>query len=390
MRRRNGLIIIWILALLAGLLSGCGDTPAAQPEASATLPSLNPGAEESWNPEQGQNFPDGPAYTLPDANPDQEIDFGETPTAAPTSDLPVFDPEDPFSSGIPGIDSPEDYPEPLDTDLQPYLPDFPIRPDESDPEASDPDRPGKTDPAEAPDSTALRELLEEALADLDGVWSVYVKNVDTGETVCIHDEPMTAASLIKLFVAGAYYTTDPTVRNRDRCEKVDQMIRASSNDACNALIDYLGKDTINAFIRLSGFRDTVLNRKMLEQTDRENYTSTRECGQVLESILLGEYVSEEASTRLLENLKQQERTGKLPAGVPEGVETANKTGELTTVENDACIVWSEGGAYILCVMSQELTDVTAARKAIVGISELVYNYFNDPSDPEDPAPITGR
>lgn len=31
-------------------------------------------------------------------------------------------------------------------------------------------------------------------------------------------------------------------------------------------------------------------------------------------------------------MRQQERTGKIPAGVPENIETANKTGELSDVE----------------------------------------------------------
>ena len=115
---------------------------------------------------------------------------------------------------------------------------------------------------------------------------------------------------------------------------------------------------------------------MLEKSSQENYTSPRECGEVLEAILNGKYVSSAASKRLLENLKAQERTGKIPAGVPAGVETANKTGELSDTENDACIVWSEGATYILCVMSNEQTNAAKAREEIVAISRLVYEYFN--------------
>ncbi len=384
--KRTGIILIWVLALLGGLLSGCGETPAPRRETGAVLPTLVTGEAESWDPEQAQNFPEGPGYTLPDANVDPGADFGEAPTAAAEEPTP---PSGPVSTDPPQIDSPEDLPVPRESDLQPFLPGIPEQPgtSEPDPRTSEPEDP---DQREEPDPSVLQGLLEASLAEQAGTWSVYVKNLDTGLTVCIHDEPMTAASLIKLFVAGAYYTTDPMAKNRSRCEKTDTMISTSSNDACNSLIDYLGKDTVNAFIRLSGYRDTVLNRKMLEKSDRENYSSARECGLVLESILSGEYVSAEASARLLRNLKEQQRTGKIPAGVPKGVETANKTGELSTVENDACIVWSEGGTYVLCIMSEELTDVTAARKEIVKLSELVYNYFIAESESKEPAPKTGR
>lgn len=366
--KRTGLLVLWILALLTGLLCGCGKTPAAEPTDPAALPSLYPETGESWGPEQTQSFPEGPGYSIPDVNPDPDESFGETPTAVPGPE-PTYSP-DPEASGIPGLDSPEDYPGPSETIPEPYIPENPL-PSRNPTETVGPERPGP-----APDAAALQAALERALEGQQGTWSVYVKNLDTGETVSIHDEPMIAASLIKLYVAGAYYTTDPAARKEARCKQVDVMINISSNDACNSLIDYLGKDTVNTFIRLSGFKDSLLNRRMLEQSDLENYTSARECGQVLESILTGEYVSEAASARLLENLKQQQRTEKIPAGVPEGVETANKTGELSNVENDACIVWSEGGTYILCIMSEELTDVTAARREIVALSKLVYEYFN--------------
>lgn len=367
--RKKGLIIIWLLALLTGLLSGCGETPPVKEDTTPPLPDLIAETGEGWDSVPAQSMPEG--YTLPDPNVDHSFNLGEEPTAISQPEETYSFPTDPVPTSA---DSPEDLPEPSEEDYLPYVPTDPPAPEET-------TTPPETEPTElVPDSSRLEAMLENELAGLEGTWSVYVKNVDSGETVCIHDEPMTAASLIKLFVAGAYYVTDPRAEDSARCAQTDVMINASSNDACNNLIDYLGKHTINAFIRLSGFTVTVLNRKMLEKSSLENYTSARECGLVLESILEGQYVSEAASARLLENLKQQQRTAKIPAGVPDGVETANKTGELSDVENDACIVWSEGGTYILCVMSDELTDVSAAREAIVKLSALVYGYFNPPAD----------
>ena len=71
-------------------------------------------------------------------------------------------------------------------------------------------------------------------------------------------------------------------------------------------------------------------------------------------------------------LKAQTRTSKIPAGVPDGVETANKTGELNTVENDAAIVFKKDAPYVLVVMSSGLNDTTKARQNIVDISKIVY------------------
>lgn len=246
-------------------------------------------------------------------------------------------------------------------------------------------------------SEDLQAWLERELKNLDGKWAVYIKDLGTGRTISLNDRKMTAASLIKLYVAGAYYegkengTIDwsrtgktssasgkqdekETIAEYDR--KADIMISCSDNDACNALIDLLGKDTINRFIKDHGFRKTELTRKMLENTGTENYTSAGECGRVLEEICNGNYVSKEASEAILKNLKAQERTSKIPAGVPENVATANKTGELAAVENDTAIIWGKKTTYILCVMSSDLKSTEEARKEIVKISSKVYSVLD--------------
>ncbi len=230
---------------------------------------------------------------------------------------------------------------------------------------------------QAPDPSPLETALADRLAELDGTWSVYVKHLDTGLTVRAgYDGPMIAASLIKLYVAGAYYDRtllleeDPGYAGR-----VDVMLDRSDNEACNALIDYLSYETINGFIHAGDYPDTSLGRKMLEQTDRENYTSPRDCGLVLEQMVQGTYVDPQVSQRLLDDLRHQQRTAKLPAGVPAGTPTANKTGELTGTENDAAVVWSPGGTYIICVMSNGVSNYSA-QSAIVELSRMVYDYFN--------------
>lgn len=57
-------------------------------------------------------------------------------------------------------------------------------------------------------------------------------------------------------------------------------------------------------------------------------------------------------------LKMQQRKNKIPAQMPDGVHTANKTGELDTVENDAAIIFdtAKGIDLVICFMSQDLND----------------------------------
>lgn len=82
------------------------------------------------------------------------------------------------------------------------------------------------------------------------------------------------------------------------------------------------------------------------------------------------------SDRMLSLLKQQQRTWKIPAGVPQGVVTANKTGELYNTENDVAIIYAPSGPYILSVLSTNLKSTSNAQNVIRSISSLVYNFFN--------------
>ena len=233
-------------------------------------------------------------------------------------------------------------------------------------------------------TSAEMKVLEEELSDeigkLGGKWSLYLKRLDTDQVIGIgDDEKMIAASLIKLFIAGEFYTlAEEGELDADNFHNMpDLMISISDNGAANSLIRACTMEKINEFAKEKGYEETELNRRMLEWNGTENYTSARDCGKMLEEVLKGEYVSEEASERILEALRDQQRTSKIPAGVPVEVETANKTGELDNVDNDAAIVWSPECTYILCIMSSNAGGrIPEIRK----LSSMVYNSINASED----------
>ena len=227
---------------------------------------------------------------------------------------------------------------------------------------------------------ALEEELRAEIGKLGGKWSLYFKRLDTDQSIGISDdEKMVAASLIKLFVAGEFYTL--AEQGELDIEKYhnapDLMISISDNGAANSLINACTMEKINEFAKEKGYEETELNRRMLEWNGTENYTSARDCGRMLEEVLKGEYVSGEASERILEDLRNQKRTSKIPAGVPDGIETANKTGELDNVDNDAAIIWSPSCTYILCIMS---SDAGGRISEIRKLSSMVYNAINPVPD----------
>lgn len=219
---------------------------------------------------------------------------------------------------------------------------------------------------------ALQEALEAEIGRLGGKWSLYLKRLDTDQVIGVHaDEKMVAASLIKLFVAGEFFRqTDENMLDIEKYGRLpDAMINVSDNGAANTLINAVGMDNVNKFAQEHGFTETEINRRMLENNGTENYTSAKDCGVMLEQVLAGKYVNPKASERILQALKDQQRTGKIPAGIPSEVPTGNKTGELSYVDNDAAIVWAPSCTYILCIMS---SDAGGRISEIVRLSSMVY------------------
>ena len=224
---------------------------------------------------------------------------------------------------------------------------------------------------------ALQEALEAEIGRLGGKWSLYLKRLDTDQVIGVHaDEKMVAASLIKLFVAGEFFRqTDENMLDIEKYGRLpDAMINVSDNGAANTLINAVGMDNVNKFAQEHGFTETEINRRMLENNGTENYTSAKDCGVMLEQVLAGEYVNPKASERILQALKDQQRTGKIPAGIPSEVPTGNKTGELSYVDNDAAIVWAPSCTYILCIMS---SDAGGRISEIVLLSSMVYHAIGE-------------
>jgi N-acetylmuramoyl-L-alanine amidase len=229
---------------------------------------------------------------------------------------------------------------------------------------------------------SMQDMADTRTAQGDSV-SVYVENLNTGAYAEVDSKQLRAASLIKLYVAGCLYEEEQnssySISSEDE-NLIKQMITASDNDATNSLVKKLGDgdaaagmERVNTFCENHGLTDSHMGRLMLDfSSSQENYTSVRDCAAFLRSVYLGRLAGSE---KMLDYLKQQERTSKIPAGVPAGVETANKTGELDNVENDVAIVFAGDNPYVISVMTDNLSDTSAARSWIVQLSGVVYEYM---------------
>lgn len=235
----------------------------------------------------------------------------------------------------------------------------------------------------------LREQIIAKTGAFSGEWSVYVSNPESGKSISINSRPLYAASLIKLFALGAAYQKieEGNLTESGVSKWLESMITVSSNDSFNSIERTIGLKYTTDWCQENGYTDTFAEHGLNPSANSwglyyysncgNNMTSVEDVGHFLEAVYSGKCVSAEASAKMLELLKSQTFTQKIPAGVPDGIVTANKTGETEESCHDAAIVFSYECDYILVVMTESETGKSWGHDAdIAELSKLVYNYFN--------------
>ena len=261
-----------------------------------------------------------------------------------------------------------------------------------------------------PDVTAVGEHLADLTDSLEKnytdpleqkgeLWAIAAMDLKTQAYSTVNaEQSMQSASVIKAFIMAAVYdklvypnegTTVSSDYESTLKPLLTSMITVSDNDSANELVRKLGGGDfqagaaiVNEFYQERNYTSTHLGREFLatDPTD-DNYTNASDCCRLLSEIYNSSLVNADASAEMLSLLQAQTKTEKIPAGVPSGVATANKTGELAdsdklgVVENDIAIVFDENHPYVLCVLSNNIQNNTSAQDTIKKISADVYTYM---------------
>jgi len=150
------------------------------------------------------------------------------------------------------------------------------------------------------------------------------------------------------------------------------MVTLSDNTATNVLIDRLGMDRIAARMQGLGLNGTKLRRHMMftaaARRGDENVSTPDELARLLRSM-------NETMPDAIALLKKP-KENRLRKGLPEGVASADKSGELEGVRVDAGVVYAKNRPYVLCVMTTFLKDEAEGERAIEEISRVAYEYFS--------------
>ncbi len=246
-------------------------------------------------------------------------------------------------------------------------------------------------------------------ANLDGILGLALKDLKTGKTLLINErEVFPQASSIKIAVLVEVFKQAEEGRLKldefialEDGRKVEGsgvlfhlgrpslslsvrdtavlMVVLSDNTATNLLIDKVGLDAVNRRLDALGLPKTRLRRKMMDlqaaAEGRENVSTPLEMMTLLEKIWKGGVLKEPFRKDLLDILAIP-KDSPLRSGVPEGIEVAEKPGELEAVRCDSGIVMLPGRPYVLCVMTTYLKRDADGNPAIALISRLAYEHFS--------------
>lgn len=243
------------------------------------------------------------------------------------------------------------------------------------------------------ESAATDEKLQGVLSGLalpsgNGTWSVYVCDLVNNTEGAVQDARMQAASLLKLYIMGAVYENYDNIIAQYGQSSVDSnlnsMITVSDNDAANTLVSYLGSgdssagmSVVNDFCSQEGYSSTHMGRLLLASNQYDdNYTSVSDCGHFLKKVYKGNQESDAHAQAEFALLAAQTRRNKIPAQMPSGVSVANKTGELSDVENDAGIIYNSQNDLIIVFMSENVPQPGSAQSTIASLSRQIYDSYN--------------
>ena len=90
----------------------------------------------------------------------------------------------------------------------------------------------------------------------------------------------------------------------------------------------------------------------------------------------GACISEKSDRAMIEILKQQEDNDKLPRSLPSIAVCAHKTGELEGAIHDGGIIYGSRRDFIICVMTENVSNLENVTGTISNISSLAYKYYN--------------
>ncbi len=248
-------------------------------------------------------------------------------------------------------------------------------------------------------SEQLKENIEKIIKGKAGSYSVYYKDLKTGEFFGIDENQIqTGASVNKLPIIAALYYLDKrgklklddkiTISEIDvqdygtgsiRYQKMPQTyalrnlaklaLKQSDNTAAHVLSLKIGEGNVQKLVDSWGMKQTNMV---------DNKTTAYDISVLFEKIYKGEVASEANTKELLEFMTETEFEDRLPKGLPANIKIYHKTGDGEGFIHDLGIIENGDQVYFLGVMTSDIGDQEEQTKnTIAEISKKVFKSFSN-------------
>ena len=235
----------------------------------------------------------------------------------------------------------------------------------------------------------MQNVLEETRQEIEGyngIAGLYVRDLEGGFGYGVRpDEQFFTASIIKVPIMVAVYrevdagelefSQEIEIKEEDwaagagwlQWEKAGTkqtvgdllllMMTQSDNVAANALVRTVGgPDHINEVARSMGAEDTLLYQKVSSERGAvpalDNRSTPRDMATMMRQIAEGEAASEKSCGYMIDLMHENKLDWWLDAGLPDGVDAANKAGWLYRVYDEVGIVEHDDRRYVIAILSK--------------------------------------
>lgn len=223
------------------------------------------------------------------------------------------------------------------------------------------------------------------------------RRVDAGDLRW--DQPVPVRNSFRSIVDGSPYSLDAAddsdstlYRMQGQSLALAQLARLmivrSSNLATNLIIELLDPRRVDATAHALGADSIQVRRGVEDQKAFDqglnNTTTARDLAVLMQAIATGKAASRTGTDSLRAILLDQEFRNGIPAGVPAGVQVANKTGWITAIAHDAAIVYPRArGPYVLVILTRGFAEESQAERLMADLSRLVYAWATSPKEPRE-------
>jgi len=230
----------------------------------------------------------------------------------------------------------------------------------------------------------LKSNIDYILANSQGQYGIYIKNLKTGETFTRQElTEFESGSLYKVQLMATTFEQikEGKIKENDPLSadvaSLNKQFGISKEDAelTKGVLNFSMLSAIEQMITISHNYAALALANKVGQKNILNKTSALDFSIFLERLYKGEVVSLEYSQKMLDILSRQKVNDRIPKYLPKGTKVAHKTADIGFFEHDAGLVFSNGGDFIIVVLTETKNPPTASDN-IGRIAEVTYKYFN--------------